>query len=210
MYGSVALGAVTRSRCDIVTSVALPRDARSARTLAPAISAALADRGWRPDSLATVAVAAGPGSFTGLRVGVTTAKVFAWGVGAAILAVDTLDTLARGAAGPTDASARLWAVLEAQRDELFVARFEADAGVWRRATPTHRLLRSAFAASLAPGDRVAGPLAAIWGGDPAEPTAADVLHAAHDRWRAGGVDSVFSVVPAYHRASAAEEKRAGR
>ena len=68
---------------------------RSAQTLAPAIARAAGRGGHR--SRATcglVATTIGPGSFTGLRVGVTTAKTFAYAVGRECLGVSTLEVIA--------------------------------------------------------------------------------------------------------------------
>ena len=72
----------------------LPADQRSAQSLVPAIEAILSSQGWRPNSLDAVAVAVGPGSFTGLRVGVTTAKILAWSCQAALYGVNSLDAAA--------------------------------------------------------------------------------------------------------------------
>ena len=47
---------------------------RSAQSLAPALFACLNEVAWQPQQVDLVAVTTGPGSFTGLRVGVTTAK----------------------------------------------------------------------------------------------------------------------------------------
>ncbi|TWT95204.1 tRNA threonylcarbamoyladenosine biosynthesis protein TsaB [Botrimarina colliarenosi] len=208
LFGSVAAGQVDRNGCEIVAAETLPRDARSARTLAPTIQRLLGRLGWAPGDLTTVAVAVGPGSFTGLRVGVTTAKAFAWGIGAAVLAVDTLDALAAAATPPDASDSRLTTVVDAQRSELFVARFSAGGGEWRRETPTSRTTAAALQAELGPADRVVGPAAATVGGDPSEPQADAVLRVAWRRWLAGEADSVLALVPQYYRASAAEEKLA--
>ena len=48
----------------------------------------------KPRDVQRVAVTVGPGSFTGLRVGVTTAKTFAYAVGAAVIGIDTLEVIA--------------------------------------------------------------------------------------------------------------------
>ena len=80
--------------------------------------------GWR--QLERVAVGLGPGRFTGLRVGVTTAKTFAYAVGADVLGISTLETIAHGvppgllSGGPRE----VHAVLDAQRREP--EGFEAD------------------------------------------------------------------------------------
>jgi tRNA threonylcarbamoyladenosine biosynthesis protein TsaB len=206
LFGSVAAGIVSESGCELAAAKPLPRDARSARTLAPAIQSLLRELGWSPGELAAVAIAVGPGSFTGLRVGVTTAKTLAWAVGAAGIGVDTLDALALAAGPPQNASERLWTVLDAQRGELFAAEFIATGGAWERHTPTKRLAAEALLSARQTGDRIVGPPAAALGGEPIEPTAAAVLQVAWRRWRDGAAESVFALAPQYHRLSAAEEK----
>ncbi|MBQ8286706.1 MAG: tRNA (adenosine(37)-N6)-threonylcarbamoyltransferase complex dimerization subunit type 1 TsaB [Thermoguttaceae bacterium] len=79
---------------EILTSRRLETERRSAQTLAPTIQETLTEFGWAPRDVDAVAVAVGPGSFTGLRVGVATAKMFAWAVGAKIVGVDALEAIA--------------------------------------------------------------------------------------------------------------------
>ena len=88
--GSVALA------CDgaIIEERALPSEQRSAQSLAPTLRSVIDANGWRASEFDVVAVTIGPGSFTGLRVGVATAKAFAWAVNANIIGVDTLDAIA--------------------------------------------------------------------------------------------------------------------
>lgn len=206
LFGSVAAGMVNQDACEIIADRPLPRDARSARTLAPMIQSLLSELGWKPSELAAVAIAVGPGSFTGLRVGVTTAKTLAWAGGAAAIGVDTLDALAVAAGPPQDAPGRLWTVLDAQRGELFAASFNATGGAWERHTATRRATVENLKAELGPGDLVVGPPAPALSGEPLEPTAAAVLQVAWRRWRDGAAESVFALAPQYHRLSAAEEK----
>ena len=69
----------------------LPTEVRSAQSLAPGLKQALTQTGLEPTQIGLVAVAQGPGSFTGLRVGVVSAKTFAWAVNADIIGVDSME-----------------------------------------------------------------------------------------------------------------------
>src|SRR5262245_59286513 len=73
-----------------------------------------------------VATTIGPGSFTGLRVGVTAAKVFAYAVGAEVLGVSTLAVIAHQC-GQLTPQAEIHSILDAQRKELFLGRFQYQA-----------------------------------------------------------------------------------
>ena len=77
---------------EILECASLDPEQRSARSLAPAIRDILHKRSWSASDIDVVAVAIGPGSFTGLRVGIATAKMFAWSVGAFLVGVDSLDS----------------------------------------------------------------------------------------------------------------------
>src|SRR5215831_20936182 len=83
MLGRVELGG---------TSAAGPP--RHAETLAPAIKWCMDQCGVEPEQLSAIAVGIGPGMFTGLRVGVTTAKVLAFALRIPVIPVPSLDLLA--------------------------------------------------------------------------------------------------------------------
>jgi tRNA threonylcarbamoyladenosine biosynthesis protein TsaB len=86
-------------------------------------------RAWREVSV--VGVATGPGSFNGLRVAVTTAKMLALSLGVPVFGVPTLDVIAWGAA---DAAGPVWATLDAGRGQLYAAAYAApaeSARTWR-------------------------------------------------------------------------------
>ncbi len=110
---------------EILTSRRLETERRSAQTLAPTIQETLAEFGWAPRDVDAVAVAIGPGSFTGLRVGVATAKMFAWAVGAKMIGVDALEAIASEIERlPNGAAAGAVSVgIDAQRGDAAVRRF---------------------------------------------------------------------------------------
>ena len=92
---STARGSVALLRRDeLVGEFVLAEDQRTAQSLFPAMAQLLAQAGWAPRTIDLVAVTSGPGSFTGLRIAVTAAKTFAYGCGASLVAVDTLQVLA--------------------------------------------------------------------------------------------------------------------
>src|SRR5437764_1308488 len=67
---------------------------RHARDLAPAVRDLLGEQGWAPRDVATVVVGTGPGSYTGLRVGVMSAKAFAYATGCGLVGVGAFPALA--------------------------------------------------------------------------------------------------------------------
>ena len=95
------------------------RPAHAARLLGAADEAlAAAGVGW--EDVERLAVGVGPGSFTGLRIGIATARALAQGRGLPVVAVSTLEALARGADGPL-----VLAAIDARRGEAFAAAWSA-------------------------------------------------------------------------------------
>ena len=116
-HGSVTLG---RGQ-SILATVELPEQRRHAVELMPAIDRLCRERGARPGQIGQVYVSIGPGSFTGLRVGVTTAKVLGRVSGAKLVAVPTLEVVAANApAGCT----RVAVLLNAKGGRCFTGVFE--------------------------------------------------------------------------------------
>lgn len=85
------------------------------------------ERNWRPTDIDEVYVSAGPGSFTGLRIGVTLAKTLAFATGAKLVAVPTVQVLAQNA--PPEAR-HVVIVLDAKRDQIFTARLARSGAGW--------------------------------------------------------------------------------
>ena len=88
-----------------------------AARLLPLAEQALAAAGTRWDELERIVVGVGPGGFTGLRIGIATARALAQSLDLPLVGVGSLEALALGAAGP-DVTA---AVLDARRQEVFAA-----------------------------------------------------------------------------------------
>ena len=190
---------------------------RSAQTLAPGCRQLLQKIGWQPRDVQLVAVTIGPGSFTGLRIGVTTAKTFAYATGAQVLGINTLEAIAQHAPNEWQV---ISAIIDAQRQELFVGEFER-VGNGRLALRSDVRLVSidAWLNSLAPGAHVAGPALAkvrhrlpehvITSGDAATSlNAEDIGRVAWRYYQEGRRDALWQLAPLYLRQSAAEEKLA--
>jgi tRNA threonylcarbamoyladenosine biosynthesis protein TsaB len=96
---------------------------RHAAGIVPIIDRLCGARGWSPREIEELYVSAGPGSFTGLRVGVTVAKTLAFATGARVVAVPTAEVLARNA---PPGWRNLVIVLDAKRDQVFTATFSND------------------------------------------------------------------------------------
>jgi len=218
--GSVALARAEDARGPLrtVAQTPVPRQPGTAAALLPAVERLLGECRVPPRDIGLLAVVQGPGSFTGLRIGVTAAKTLAYAIGCPLVAVDALAAIAGGIAPQPP---RLWTVLDAQRSELYAALF---AGPTRLSTPscaTRLLTVDAWLAELQAGDRVAGPplgtlqprlpagvepvLPGLWA-----PQAEVVGRLGWEAWQAGATLSPFDLVPAYYRRSAAEEKAAAR
>lgn len=104
---------------------AFPHGLRHAAEIVSRIDALCRERGWTPGDLEEVYVSAGPGSFTGLRIGVTLAKTLSLATGAKLVGVPSVEVLARNA--PPEAR-RVIVVLDAKRDQIFTARLSRAGG----------------------------------------------------------------------------------
>lgn len=137
--GSAALFRYDRlGRGVLHTQHLLPGDRGSVQTLAPAIQQSLREAQIAPNRLNSLSVTAGPGSFTGLRVGLATAKILAWTLNIPAVPVDTLEAIAcRFIQGSTEhrpdlpSEFRLVTAINAFRRQVFtsswtVIRSEAD------------------------------------------------------------------------------------
>lgn len=94
--------------------------------LLPAVTQMLARQHLHIEEVTAVAVAQGPGSFTGLRIGMSVAKGLCLGLGAALVAIPTLDITAYAVGDP---GGPVVALLEAGRGRLCAATFRFEDGL---------------------------------------------------------------------------------
>lgn len=92
-----------------------------AERLLPLVDQVLAEAGWDKRSLERIAVGIGPGSFTGLRVGIAFAQGVSLGLGIGLVGVGSLEAMAR--AVPRETPGTRVALLDARRGEVFAAAY---------------------------------------------------------------------------------------
>jgi tRNA threonylcarbamoyladenosine biosynthesis protein TsaB len=99
------------------------RPKQSAERLLPMIAEVLGEAGWPASSLERLGVSVGPGSFTGLRVGIACAQGLSLGLGIPLVGVTSLQAMAR--AVPANILGLRAALLDARRAEVFAGVYEA-------------------------------------------------------------------------------------
>ena len=97
---------------------------------APLVKEVLDEAGLKAPDCDAIAVSSGPGSYTGLRVGVSTAKGLAFGAGKPLIAVGTLDVLVDGCAervmADLDRPSFIVPMIDARRLEVYTAVYSAE------------------------------------------------------------------------------------
>ena len=121
--GSVALTAGEEVVAELLLNLAGPHSDH----LLPGIEALLRQTGWQLADLAAVAVVAGPGSFTGLRVGVATAKGLAFAAAKPLVGISSLQTLACQVPGTL---LPVCSLLDARKQEVYAGLYQ-----WRDGVP---------------------------------------------------------------------------
>ena len=100
---------------EVVAVAEFPAGLRHAASLVAEVNRLLKDAGWPPGEVEAVYISAGPGSFTGTRIGVTFAKAFAFAAGAKVVAVPTAAVIAANVGGEATV------VLDARRGSVWWA-----------------------------------------------------------------------------------------
>lgn len=175
--------------------------------LAGAVKANLDRAGLKAQDLEVLSVAIGPGSFTGLRIGLALVKGLAYTHQLPVIGIPTLDITVR-AIPPGDHL--LAAVLQAGRDRLAVGWYRAEAGIWKPAGPPENLSIGELLEKIDQPCMITGEIppdlrravAEQEGLTAASPTLAMrspkyLAELAWERWKKGDVDDILTLIPSY-------------
>ena len=193
-------------------------------TLMPMAAGLLKNSGLTLEEMDVVAVAAGPGSFTGVRIGVAAAKGLAWPGDKPCAPCSTLEAMAWQCA---HLDGEICAAMDARRNQVYCARFLAERGELKRLTEDRAIGLDALAEEV----RASGKMQVLVG-DGAHlaqkalearglsailmpphlryQTAWGVARCALRLAREGALVSAAAMAPSYHRLSQAERERLGR
>ena len=191
------------------------------RTLMPLVDSMLCNASLTLDDIDLIAVAHGPGSFTGLRIGVSAAKGLAWAKGLPCCGVSTLEAMARGV---SDFDGLIVCAMDARRQQIYHALFRSENGQLTRlcadcATGLEELvdhLRRLPQPKLVVGDgaqlcydhlTAAGISCRLASPDHRFQNAAGAALAAADMARTGHTCTAQELQPVYLRLSQAERER---
>lgn len=144
----------------ILASAALNVGLTHSQRLLPLLQSLLQAADLSLAAIDMLAVVNGPGSFTGLRIGVSTAKGLAWALQKPLLTVSTLEAAAYNALGLGWPDLLACPVLDARRNEVYTALYALGPGLepqplWPPQAISPALLADKLLAELKPGQRVA-------------------------------------------------------
>lgn len=111
----------------VVVELASEQPMKHGEHLAPLIARAMDDAGIVRQDLTAIAVGVGPGPFTGLRVGIVTARTLGFVLEIPVYGVCSLDAIALEVAGTGAASGSFLVATDARRKEVYLASYDADA-----------------------------------------------------------------------------------
>ncbi|CNK10152.1 family M22 nonpeptidase-like protein [Yersinia enterocolitica] len=191
----------------------------------PMVQQILAESGLSLGQLDALAFGRGPGSFTGVRIGIGIGQGLALGADLPMIGVSTLQTMAQGAFRLMGAS-RVLAAIDARMGEVYWGEFEREAeGVWLGEmteavmTPEQTLARaqslSGDWATVGTGwqtypDLISGSNVLLTDGQMSLPQAEDMLPLALSLWANGRAVSVENAEPVYLRNEVTWKKLPGR
>jgi tRNA threonylcarbamoyladenosine biosynthesis protein TsaB len=197
----------------VVRAVQLDDTRRHARDLAPTVKAMLEAESLAPANLTGIMASRGPGSYTGLRVGLMSAKALAYAVGCKLVAVDTFAAIAEQS--PAEAE-EVWVIADALQNHVYIQRFDRRASGWNPADELRIARVEDWLNWAAPGTWITGPGVNVYADripkecrlvpeTDHEPRVESVF-AVGARLPALSRAELFALEPLYLRGSSAEEK----
>jgi tRNA threonylcarbamoyladenosine biosynthesis protein TsaB len=205
--GSLAL--VTEDR--VLREYSLDSHNACLTCLMPGVAAMLRNTGKEAGDLTAVAVSTGPGNFTGLRIGLATAKTLAWSLNCPLVPVPTMEVLAAQFPFSPDP---IGVLMDAKRGEVFWGLFRCPEDRPQMLEGPLRLQVSELPARLRPPLRLTGPGLEVHGeglapwlspditlapADQRLPRAATLAHLARYRLKLGLTAPPAQLVPTYLR-----------
>ncbi|AEB49919.1 tRNA (adenosine(37)-N6)-threonylcarbamoyltransferase complex dimerization subunit type 1 TsaB [Aeromonas veronii] len=199
-----------------------PRD--HTRKILPMVQAVLEDAGISLSDLDAIAFGRGPGSFTGVRIGISVAQGLAFGAGVPLIGISTLAAMAQGAYR-LDGAQQVLTAIDARMNEVYFGRYELIDG---RMQLVGDEVVSEPAALVDVRGKLAGPVTCVGTGfetygetlsgladELAEsqvrfPAAEDMLPLARAAWLAGETVPVEQATPVYLRDKVTWKKLPGR
>jgi len=118
-YESIALSSNGQIIADVTTKAKKTHSER----LLPTLENLLSQTDMKMEEISAIAVSLGPGSFTGLRIGLSTAKGLCFGLKLPLYVTSTLRSLANNA---SSVSSNICALMDAGRDEFYYAMYSSD------------------------------------------------------------------------------------
>jgi tRNA threonylcarbamoyladenosine biosynthesis protein TsaB len=201
----------------IVRAVALDDRRRHARDLAATVGSMLQAESLAPANLTGVMVGRGPGSYTGLRVGLMSAKALAYATGCELRAVDTLAAITEQA--PAEAK-DLWVIADALQNHVYAQHFAQRTDGWRAVDELRISSLDEWLLLVDSGTWLSGPGVTVYAarlpssarrvpeGD-REPRV-ETVFAVGQRLPPLTRAELFALEPLYLRGSSAEEKAKGK
>lgn len=224
--GSVALG----QQGNLLAEITFSEPLRHSTELVPSIQALLDKHGFTVRQIEQVFISIGPGSFTGLRIAVTTAKAMALANDTRIVSVSTLDAVAANATtGTAGQFGGIATIVDAKRNKFFVAGYEAPTCGTPCTQAPARLLDDclmtpeefldSFVAAHGPvailgdglvyyADRFASNQVTVLDQSLWSPKARAVLHLGHEKAAQGAFVDAITLTPHYLRSPQATPRQA--
>lgn len=190
----------------------LEESRRHARDLVPFAKELLDEQGWKARDLQGVVVDRGPGSYTGLRVGIISAKTLAYAVGCPLISFDAFDAIAEQSPN----AATIDVIADAQQDKVYVQRYRRNGEAVKAATELAIIPVADWISRIEDGQTVSGPAlelfrerlpssAVVAAEEAWTPQPATALRLVLARLQRDERDDLFSLEPLYLRPSSAEE-----